>query len=165
MENASKALIIAGAILLSIVLISLGLIVVNRTQNTVKNANVDQQEITSFNNQFESYVGKNKTAAQVLSLAQAVQASNVAEQSNGTQRYIQFDKGSLDGTASGTTVSEIGDATVDINTVSRLKSSIRYTITIQYDSKTGYVCAVAYTDGESGHDSYYSMSYESYSEK
>ena len=50
MENASKALIIAGAILLSIVLISLGLIVVNRTQNTVKNANVDQQEITSFNN-------------------------------------------------------------------------------------------------------------------
>ena len=103
MENASKALIIAGAILLSIVLISLGLIVVNRTQNTVKNANVDQQEITSFNNQFESYVGKNKTAAQVLSLAQAVQASNVAEKSNGTKRYIEFGKGALAGTASGDT--------------------------------------------------------------
>ncbi len=145
MENASKALIIAGAILLSIVLISLGLIVVNRTQNTVKNANVDQQEITSFNNQFESYVGKNKTAAQVLSLAQAVQSSNVAEQSNGTNRYIEFNADKteqLPGNAEGSTPESI--PTILISKFSALPSSKRYEITIQYDKVTGYVCKVAY---------------------
>ena len=37
MENASKALIIAGAILLAILLISLGIMIYNQAQNTVNN--------------------------------------------------------------------------------------------------------------------------------
>lgn len=145
MENASKALIIAGAILLAIVLISLGLVVVQRTRNTIGNANVDQQEITSFNNQFESYIGPNKTASQVISLAQAVQASNVSEQSNGTKRYIEFkSNATLNGTADGTTSKAATPPAVPIGSVSQLSSAVRYTITIQYDKATGYVCAVAY---------------------
>ena len=49
MENASKALIIAGAILLAIVIISLGLIVVNNTRNVTDNTNLSEQEIQAFN--------------------------------------------------------------------------------------------------------------------
>ena len=45
MENASKALIIAGAILLAIVIISLGLIVVNNVRNVTDNTNLSEQEI------------------------------------------------------------------------------------------------------------------------
>lgn len=42
MENASKALIIAGAILLSVLIISLGIMVYNNAKNTVGSANLSQ---------------------------------------------------------------------------------------------------------------------------
>ena len=78
MENASKALIIAGAILLAIVIISLGLVVVNNTRSVTDNANLNAQEIETFNNKFAAYEGKNLTSAQVKSLIQAAIASNAA---------------------------------------------------------------------------------------
>ena len=38
MENASKALLIAGAVLIVIVLISIGVLLISRTQNTTLNS-------------------------------------------------------------------------------------------------------------------------------
>ena len=49
MENASKALIIAGAILLSILLISLGILVYNNAKGTVSDSNLDYEEAQKFN--------------------------------------------------------------------------------------------------------------------
>lgn len=90
MENASKALIIAGAILLSILIISLGIMVYNNAKNTVGSANLNKQEIQGFNSQWESYVGQIKTASEVVSLAQAIIANNAAETKSGTNRWIDF---------------------------------------------------------------------------
>ena len=84
MENASKALIIAGAILLSILIISLGIMVYNNAQDSVGNANLDQQEIAAFNAQFTPYQGTSVSASQVNSLIQQVLAANQAEQNKGT---------------------------------------------------------------------------------
>ena len=81
MENASKALIIAGAILLAIVIISLGLIVVNNSRNAVDSANMNEQEIQTFNSKFTSYEGT-KTGTQVKALIQVVIASNQANPSH-----------------------------------------------------------------------------------
>ena len=79
MENASKALIIAGAILLAIVIISLGLVVVNNTRETVNNANISEQEIQTFNAKFTSYESSTGiSAAKVKALIQAVMANNNA---------------------------------------------------------------------------------------
>ena len=67
MENASKALIIAGAILLTMLIIALGVAIYN---NAIKNAdihNIDQQEILMFNSTFENYSG-NQLGSQVKSL-------------------------------------------------------------------------------------------------
>ena len=61
MENASKALIIAGAILLSIILITLGIVVVRNVMPTINKANVNQQEVEAFNAKFDTFVGQNKT--------------------------------------------------------------------------------------------------------
>ena len=55
MENASKALIIAGAILLSILLISLGIMIFNTAQDTTKNSGMNQAQVASFNNKFTKY--------------------------------------------------------------------------------------------------------------
>lgn len=57
MENASKALIIAGAILLAILLISLGILIFNQAQDTVNNSGMTQAQITAFNNKFLKYEG------------------------------------------------------------------------------------------------------------
>ena len=91
MENASKALIIAGAILLSILIISLGIMVYNNSKNTVGSANLSQQEIATFNSQWESYVGGNKTASEVSTMISAVIASNAAEQNTGAGRLIEVE--------------------------------------------------------------------------
>ena len=61
MENASKALIIAGAILLAILLISLGIMIFNQAQDTVNNSGMSQAEITAFNNKFLKYESAKKS--------------------------------------------------------------------------------------------------------
>lgn len=80
MENASKALIIAGAILISILLISVGIIIMNSTGSVTDQvgSQADSMAIQTFNGQFTSYEGSNKSASQVRSLQSAVNASNAS---------------------------------------------------------------------------------------
>lgn len=88
MENASKALIIAGAILLAIVIISLGLIVVNNTRNVTDNTNLSEQEIQAFNAKFTPYEGDSVAGSRVNSLIQQVIATNQATATNGKGSYV-----------------------------------------------------------------------------
>lgn len=76
MENASKALIIAGAILLSILIISLGIMVYNNAKSTVGDANLDSETIQTFNSKFTMYTGSGISAAKANSLIEAVNANN-----------------------------------------------------------------------------------------
>lgn len=78
MENASKALIIAGAILISILLISVGVLIMNSTGDTQKSVE-DQSKaiaIRTFNSQFTPYEGEGQSASQIRSLVSAVNSSN-----------------------------------------------------------------------------------------
>lgn len=83
MENASKALIIAGAILLSILLISLGIFIFSQAQDTLDSVNMDEQEIQAFNNKFTPYEGDRVRGSQVNALAQAVLSNNQSAKNNG----------------------------------------------------------------------------------
>ena len=77
MENASKALIIAGAILISILLISVGIIVMNTINEPVDEAGrqADQQAVEMFNSKFTSYGGKGQRAASIKALITAVNSA------------------------------------------------------------------------------------------
>ena len=57
MENASKALIIAGAILLSILIIALGVFIFNQAKSSVGNVGLSDQEVAAFNSKWEQYEG------------------------------------------------------------------------------------------------------------
>lgn len=85
MENASKALIIAGAILLAILLISLGILIFSQAQDVVQNNGMTQAEITTFNAKWTKYEGKQKGSV-VKTMIQEVIASN--SDSNNTNRQI-----------------------------------------------------------------------------
>lgn len=62
MENASKALLIAGAILLSILLIAIGIYVFNAANSTITSSmsSMDTQEKEAFNNNFTTYQGQQR---------------------------------------------------------------------------------------------------------
>lgn len=91
MENASKALIIAGAILLSILLISLGIMIFNTAQDTTKNSGMTQAQVSAFNNKFSKYEGTIK-GSEVRSLIQEVVASNGDDNNKNASRQITINK-------------------------------------------------------------------------
>ena len=69
MENASKALIIAGAILIALLIISLGIFTFNKMSDSAKKiANLDKEEIQAFNSKLTPYTGENISGSQVNSL-------------------------------------------------------------------------------------------------
>ena len=78
MENASKALIIAGAILLAILIISLGIMIYNQAAGVVNNNSMTEVEVTTFNQKFEQYLGANVRGANVNSLINAVNTNNMS---------------------------------------------------------------------------------------
>ena len=121
MENASKALIIAGAILLSIILITLGIVVIRNVTPTLNRANVDQQEVEAFNAKFDSFVGENRTQTDVRSVCAAVISSNGAETRNSTNRMVKIN--SEDRTSYPT----------------KLSNGQSYKIEAEIDSSTGYI--------------------------
>ena len=78
MENASKALIIAGAILIAILLISVGILVMNSMNKPIDQATSEGSSMSAqmFNSKFITYFGNKVSARQVRSLLQAVIINN-----------------------------------------------------------------------------------------
>ena len=85
MENASKALIIAGAILISILIISLGVIIYQQAAGVVNNNSMDELEVTQFNSKFTEYCGDNVKGATVQALINSIKTNN-SSQDDGSKR-------------------------------------------------------------------------------
>ena len=70
MENASKALLAAGGVLIAIIIITM---IVNIFRNAGKqsknyNESIKTEEITKFNSNFTKYIGKNLTIHEVVTI-------------------------------------------------------------------------------------------------
>ena len=83
MENATKGLMIAGAILIAIVLIGIGVTLVNSANETVNSglSQMDAMEINSFNAKFESYEGLRISGSNVRALINTYNTTNLQSQS------------------------------------------------------------------------------------
>lgn len=90
MENASKALIIAGAILLAILIIGLGMAVFTNARSLIGSQGLDDVEIEAFNSKFESYIGENKRGADVRALCDMVKTSNAASDEDDRQIKLEY---------------------------------------------------------------------------
>lgn len=82
MENATKALLIAGSVLIAILLIVFGLKILNSTNGTTKEteSSMKTTSASSFNNKFMPYVGKNISKNQAISLINMVAANNAVSE-------------------------------------------------------------------------------------
>lgn len=80
MENASKALIIAGAILISILLIAVSMYIYNSASGTIEKAGdgMTENEKNAYNSKVSSYIGDSKNAQDVKSLIEAIISNNNA---------------------------------------------------------------------------------------
>lgn len=125
MENASKALIIAGAILLSILLISLGIFVFTQAQDTMGSINLNEQEVMAFNNKFLPYEGKIR-GTQLKQLLQTVRTVNAtADEEGSTQKVSIAGDAGLKGTTS--------------DDMKKIQTGKTYDVTLEYDDKTTMV--------------------------
>ncbi|MFR7634571.1 MAG: hypothetical protein ACLU07_02720 [Lachnospirales bacterium] len=80
MENASKALIIAGAILLAILIVGLGVYIYRQAAGVIDTGTMDQLVVSQFNAQFEPYLGNNVSGSNVKQLIKIIKASNRAKE-------------------------------------------------------------------------------------
>ena len=84
MENASKALIMAGSILIAIIIISLGIMVFRNMSGSVeKEANLTKQQIAAFNSKISPYLGESVSGSQVNALMELVRTINTKANNEG----------------------------------------------------------------------------------
>lgn len=75
MENASKALIIAGAILLAILIIALGVFIFNKAKSATNMDDLSNQQVEAHNATFQNYEG-NINGTQAKTLIDAIRNNN-----------------------------------------------------------------------------------------
>lgn len=83
MENASKALLIAGAILIAIVLITFGVMILSQGSEIIKSSSMSETEIATFNAKFTSFEGDSVRGSKVNSLFNTVIQNNLSQEDDG----------------------------------------------------------------------------------
>lgn len=78
MENASKALIMAGSMLIGIIIISIGVYLFSAFGGTSRNIQeqIDSRVLAEFNNNFEKYLGNKCTIHDIVSLVGFAKKNN-----------------------------------------------------------------------------------------
>ena len=139
MENASKALIIAGAILVSILLISIGVMVIQSTGNVQQGMaeTMDSSAIQQFNGKFDPYIGNKQSASNAKGLLSAVIANNA----NSSHKLKVYTDGACGEGTSTKTIAQ-GSATETASDIAGLSAVLlnkkTYTVTITDSNSDGY---------------------------
>lgn len=134
MENATKALIIAGAILVAILLVTMGVALLSNTDGLTgsSNSKLSQLELEEFNGQIVNGVGTNVSGTNVITMLKNVQAK------------IR-DKGDIglvldcDITGCKVTTNKEEDLIKDIeNMINHVRTTKRYKVDPTKDDNSGY---------------------------
>ena len=146
MENASKALLIAGAILITLLVISLGVLIFNTFGGTAKEmANLDDQEINSFNMKIKPYLGNNVSGSQVRALIQLARSidQNSINNSDSYRRVSIYYK-DKSGTSHTLVKLTASDTVTSGDGISPVESNKFYSVRAQYSSD-GFITTINIT--------------------
>ena len=123
MENATKALLIAAAVLIAILVITLSLIAYRIAAETMGSVNLSEAEMAAFNGKFESSAGDRKSGATVNALLSTVMSHNRQAASSGDPTVTI-----VDGCSSGAAVN------MTAGTITKVKTGAYYAIDLTYDT-------------------------------
>ena len=138
MENASKALIIAGAILLSILIIGLGMFIYQQASGAMGNANLDPQKIQAYNSEFTSYEGT-RSGTQVRALLDTVRNHNLAN-TDDPSLNVKAVYGDLADNETAPTELVTAGAVNEVK--QKINAGKTYIVSFGYDAHSGFIVAV-----------------------
>lgn len=147
MENASKALIIAGAIILSVLIIGLGMSIFMTSSNSTQDASLDEQTRMQFNSKFDNYKGIVQ-GSRAMSLCETVRNHNLSNRADNTKQVKVEgpDATDIDKEYEGQATDDGADSTDKIQSASTVRAKLRsgksYNVTMQYDKNTGLICLI-----------------------
>lgn len=91
MENATKALLIAAAVLVAILIISFGLVIYNKSTTATDSADLTATQIQAQNEKFARYEGENQRGSVVNALLQTALTYNTTATSDGAKVKVAMD--------------------------------------------------------------------------
>lgn len=120
MDNASKALIMAGAILISVAIVGIGIYIFSTASSLTDDAvgQIDSLAVSAVNSRLENYLGGSVRGSSVIQLLREVEVLNA----NGSM-------------PNPVTVTGVTEATV--------KSNQRYSVTVSGRDNAGYITSIA----------------------
>lgn len=131
MENASKALIIAGSVLLAIMIIAMGVAIFNNARNSADTTTLDTTEINMFNSKFERYAN-NQLGSQVKSLI-SFAISNASTNKDDPIKLPTVTHGATTAAGSSTASNDIKTYISSLGTIrNSITSTHNYTINLNY---------------------------------
>ncbi len=142
MENASKALIIAGAILLAIAIIGVGMAVFNNASDSVSGTDMSSEEVTAYNSEFDSYEGNAVRGSRVKTLINTVKQHNLTATDDSEkvqvltaagETEVSVDEVDVEGAASTTGLQETSNA---------IQSGRTYQVSFGYDPSSGKITTI-----------------------
>ena len=146
MENASKALIIAGSIILAVLIIVLGMYFYNQDVGIGKNINMTEYEIQSYNSKFINYEGK-VSGTKARELCDVIKQHNLANSTNKGTGIVVYYNQNYDSSQSFTAVTAYAGLNTQVDSVKQnLGTGKFYEIILIYDSSRGIVSAINFKE-------------------
>lgn len=142
MENASKALLIAGAVLIVIVLISIGMMIVQQSQGVGDQvAEISgNQATTSFNSTFTKYQGSQKGSS-IKTLLEEVSTNNATALKT-SQHIIKV---TIKDDVAKLNIDATDDSQILTQTASKIVGSGRYNVEMTEKDSEGYITLITVT--------------------
>lgn len=138
MENASKALIIAGAILLCILIIAIGMYIYTQAEGNIRSSveSMSTQEVDAFNSEWTVYDGETNGSAVKALLGRLV--ANYSTYSSESAKVPNVEPANITNHTTNITcgdnyVSDIGNLRADI------ENKHTYKVKCEYDKETGLI--------------------------
>ena len=145
MENASKALIIAGAILLAIAIIGVGMLVFSNARDAISDTGMTQEQVAVYNQTFTNYQGTQR-GSNVKTMCNTIVTHNLTAEDASEKVQVIF--GSNAGDVDASAVNEANTTTQHINDIrdDDIKSGVSYEISFGYDSTSAKITTVYITE-------------------
>ncbi len=141
MENASKALIIAGAILLAIAIIGVGMAVFNNASDSVSGTDMASEEVTAYNSEFDSYLGTVR-GSRAKTLINTVKQHNLTAIDDSEKVQVLTVAGESEVPVDEVDVENAASTAGLQETANNIQSGRTYDVTFGYDPSSGKITTV-----------------------